>query len=192
MTSKSFYQPQYEGEPDWQLSEEVLFQFCADSIERFVQEQENRLCSALCLEAEPTEGYVWISFETPEHDCEEAEAIQEHIQGHRAQHLQGPEAWKQVTQYLQTESVPLYTPGPEDYAFALYSELDLDRWSDFANIGLASEAYLNARAVLVFWQVLERLIERQELQELNLAYPFRLGYCIHGQNYVNLRVLRES
>lgn len=191
--STTLYTQLYPDEPQWRLSEEVIFQFCCDSITRFEQEQENRLCSALCIEAEPANGYLWISFETPEHDREQAIEAQLHQTQQREKIITASQ-WQDAYTFIHQNSLPLHSPGPEDYAFPLYSELDLDSWSDFAHSDhypQTEQNYLNARGILVLWQVSQRLIKQQIIQALNLAFPFRISYCIHGESEVILQVLND-
>jgi len=103
------YTQLYPDEPQWKLSEEVIFQFCCDSIERFSQEQEARVCSALCLEADLSKGYLWLSFETPEHDHEQAQEAQNHRNQLRKANLNSAQNWKQALQEIQENSLPILT-----------------------------------------------------------------------------------
>lgn len=51
------------------------------------------------------------------------------------------------------------------------------------------EGYLEGSTRLVFWKVLERLIDSGLFSHLHLSSPFRVGYQFHDQELIVLRIL---
>ena len=200
------YQPQFEGEPDWAADEQLLYSKCCEAIARFVAEHPDELCSFLAFDSEPCYGYVIIGLDTRENEVKESNRRQAYEVENRLAQFKQPTAWKNAHYYVAERQAYAHCESSGSFAYAQYENVAFEHWEEFSNsfyndlppedapeyaeaeskaIELSAD-YLTGHVILIFWRVIERLIAEGEINKLNLASPFRLGYNFHDQGLITV------
>ena len=180
MNTSAIYQRHYDDEPDWQQSENVIFEKSCDSIRRFALEHPECVCSFFAYMA--TSVYIDICLDSAQNGLSEAQKYQESWIGSRAKDLVTEDAWKIEQEYL-ARSMFTHSGSVGDFEFNPFERVHFLDWETFRRSPCYPECqkdndpdYLTGHVSLILWRVLERLHEAKIFQQLNLASPFRLGY----------------
>jgi hypothetical protein len=180
---------------DWQTLEEQLFERSREAILRFAREYPEARCSFFAYDANPIYGEFIICFETAENSLQQAQENEQEAIKSRNQMLSRPEAWRGAAYLSTNPPVKAYTPDVGLFAHPMYDqirvrELDELSASDAYPKGLPQEDdYIEGNARIVLWKVIERLIASNAFSPLTLASPFQVGYQVHDDELVVLRIL---
>jgi hypothetical protein len=104
-------------------------------------------------------------------------------------------AWTWAKHELRTPALSPFNSNSGDFAFREYAEVEFPAWITLAEKGNYPKGeeheadYLESNARLVMWRVAEQLIAEEAFNTLKLASPFMVGYSIHDQEEVILRLL---
>jgi len=198
------YQPHYPNEPDWAADEELLYSKCCEAVSRFTAEHPDEVCSFLAFDSEPCYGYVLIALDTRENEIKESNRRQNYQVENRLKQFAHENAWQHADYYIAKSESYAHCESSGSFAYARYEHVEFERWVEFDESFAADlppedapeyeEAetkalelhaqYLEGHVMLIFWKVIERLIEEGEINKLNLASPFRLGFNFHDQGLI--------
>lgn len=183
---------------DWQSIEDRLFEKSQACIVRFAQEHPDVSCSFFAYDTDPTYGYFYLSFDTPEHALEEAQEYERLIRSHRYSTLSDEEMWRYAEMVLKNSTLITYGPDAGGFAYPEYDRIifnELDALSvispeeDPELAPLIREGYLNGNVYRMLWKLSERLVASGVFKHLRLASPFRIGLQFHEDRIVVLRIL---
>lgn len=202
MTSKfdpaAMYRPSVDGEPDWQRDETTLFEASLAALTKFKIDHPNEMVSAFGFDSEPCYGYALIGIETPMNALEVATRREEYEIQNRYEQFARDEAWRSARYYTSREALD-YSNSTGYFAYAAWAQVDFPGWGEFAAGENYPEKeqpedpdYLEGHACLIFWRVIERLIEGGAFAGLNLWSPFRLGFNFHDERFITLRMLNRQ
>lgn len=185
MKATEIYQRHYDDEPDWQQSEDALFDESCDTIRRFALEYPECICSFFAFAYNAVYGYIDICFDSARNGLIEAQKYQERWVASRLTELVNADAWKIEQNYL-ARSMFEHSLSVGDFEFASFERVHFREWETFSFSSCYPERqkdndpdYLTGHVSLILWRVLERLHEAKIFEQLNLASPFRLGYEDH-------------
>jgi hypothetical protein len=203
---ESMYQSHYPNEPDWAADEELLYSKCCEAIARFTAEHPDEVCSFLAFDSEPSYSYAIVALDTRENEIKESNRSQDYEIQNRIKQFAHENAWQKAHYFVAERQSHAHCRSSGSFAYAAYEHVEFEKWEDFLDsfmgdlppedapeydeaeskaIELHSK-YLEGHVILIFWKVIERLIEEGEINKLNLASPFRLGYNFHDQGLITV------
>lgn len=144
--------------------------------------------------------------DTRENEIAECQRHQVYEVATRVKQLASEHAWKNAEYYVANNQIYSHCISTGSFAFAQYETVEFSSWEEFSNSYAADlppegspeyEAaetkamelhgnYLEGHVILIFWKVIERLIAAGDLEKLNLASPFRLGYNFHDNHVITV------
>jgi hypothetical protein len=195
MNTEAMYKTNYSEEPNWKEAEDMLFANCVEAVTRFAEENPSRTCSFLAFDSEPCYGYVFISLDTPENALQEAKREQDYEVQNRVKQFSREGAWQSAHYYIAERPSLAHSHNTGAFEFEQYQRVDFEGWEEFVQGESYPEAeeqnkdYLANHTILIFWRVIERLIEEGVLNVLKLASPFRLGYNFHDGKLIVVRII---
>ena len=180
---------------DWQALEEQLVEQSRETIRHFAAQYPDVTCSFFAYAVNPIYGEFLISFETAEHSLEQAQENEQEAIKRRNQMLTLPQAWRGA-QYFSTHPVVTeYSPDTGLFAHPIYAHIQVSELDELSASGVyprggeTEDDYIEGNARIVLWKVIERLIASDAFSPLTLASPFRVGYQVHDEALVVLRIL---
>jgi hypothetical protein len=181
--------------PDWQDLEHQLFEQSKAGILHCAAEHPETLCSFFAYDANPIYGGFYLCFDTPENALEVAQRREQEAMKRRAQMLTREESWRHANYFLTDPKITDYSPNVGYFAYHAYVEIEFERLNDLHfNDGYPEDKehednYSEGNGQLMMWRVLEWLIDEKVFASLRPASPFRLGYQLHDDELVVLRIL---
>lgn len=180
---------------DWDASDQKLYQASIAAIERFAREHPNdEVCCFFFDCDEPRYGHLFISFDTLENNIRSAKELERIAIENREKNLRGKLTWQWAEYQLTTPVLSPFNTDGGDFAFREFAEIQIAAWVNLAQKGYPKgdendDDYLESNVRLVLWRVTERLVADDAFAALKLASPFMVGYSIHDQEEVILRLL---
>lgn len=180
---------------DWQHIEHHLFEESKRIISAFAREYPEIVCSFFAFDADPCYGYFHVCFDSYENSVQAAKQNEQEAIDRRKNMLQGTTAWKHAKYFSSDPRVTDYSPDVGYFAHHMYQEVsfqemeDLGRSDDYPQREEHEDDYLEGNTRIVLWKVIERLIADHAFDQLHLTSPFRVGYQLHDQELVVLRIL---
>jgi hypothetical protein len=200
------YRPTYPDEPDWEADEALLYARSREAIAGFTAEHPREACSFFAFDSEPSEGYVLIALDTRENEIAESNRDQAYEIENRVRQFARENAWEVAPYYVAESQSYAHSTNTGGFADPDYAAVEFPGWNRFAasftrdlppqgTPGFAEaesqaldlySSYLKGHVMLIFWRVIERLIASGDLDGLNLASPFRLGFNFHDQGLITV------
>lgn len=181
---------------DWVASEHKLHEASVTAIGRFAEEHPGRSVCCFFFDCDdPRYGHLSISLDTPENNIRSVKELENFAVEQRAKNLRGPITWEWAKHQLRTPVLSPFNTDSGDFKFQQYAEVDFPTWVELAESGNYPKGaeheddYLESNARLVIWRVAEQLVAESAFAPLTMASPFLLGYSIHDQEEVILRML---
>jgi hypothetical protein len=181
---------------DWALSERELHRASVTAIGRFASNYPDVTVCCFFFDCdEPRYGRVGISLDTLENNIRSAKQQEEFAIEQRQKMLTGENAWQSAKYFLRTPVLKAFNTNSGDFTFPQYAEVQFPEWRKLAKeggypVGSAhQDDYLESSARLIIWRVAEHLVVEEAFKSLKLAAPFMVGYSIHDQEEVILRLL---
>jgi hypothetical protein len=181
---------------DWLSSDQKLHKASVAAIKRFAREYSDaEVCCFFFDCDEPRYGHLSISLDTLANNVLVAKELEKDAIEARRKNLRGKLSWQCAKHELSTPVISPFNTNSGDFEFAEYAEVDFPAWVKLAeqvNYPKGSDDeddYLESNARLVIWRVAEQLVKEKAFAALNLASPFLLGYSMHDQEEVILRLL---
>jgi hypothetical protein len=180
---------------DWGACEDKLHKASVAAIKRLARNQSDQSICFFAFDSEPRYGYVLIAFDTLENNIRSAKSSEQFAIEGRLKMLSGADAWQTAKYFLSSPVLMPFNTNPGDFAFQGYSKVKFPEWQELAEKGGYPvgedwhDDYLESSARLVFWRVAERLVAEQAFRDLRISSPFMIGYAIHDQGEVILRLL---
>jgi hypothetical protein len=181
---------------DWDASDRKLHKASVAAIKRFAREHSGQaVCSFFFDCDEPRYGHLSISLDTPENNLRAVKELEGYAVESRAKNLRGKITWEWAKYQLSTPVLSPFNTNSGDFEFPEYAEVEFPAWvklaekGDYPNGAEHEDDYLESNARLVMWRVAEQLVAEGAFAPLTLASPFLLGYSIHDQEEVILRIL---
>lgn len=195
--STAMYAPTVAGEPDWQRDEDALFDASLAAVARFQKDQPSIAVSAFGFDSEPCYGYALICFETPANALTVAMDREERGVKDRYEYFATDSSWKIAKDHLRRECIE-HSDSTGYFAFSQFAHVTFEGWESFAAAENYPKAdnqsdldYLEGHACLIFWRVIERLVDAGAFNRLNLWSPFRIGFNFHGERFLVVRMLNR-
>ena len=181
---------------DWEASDRKLHKASVAAIKRFARENPGQAVCCFFFDCdEPRYGHLSISLDTPENNVRAVKELEAHAVESRAENLRGKITWEWAKYQLSTPVLSPFNTNSGDFEFPEYAEVEFPAWVRLAEEGNYprraehEDDYLESNARLVMWRVAEQLVTEDAFAPLTLASPFLLGYSIHDQEEVILRML---
>jgi len=181
---------------DWEVSDRKLHKASVAAIKRFAREHRGQSVCCFFFDCdEPQYGHLSISLDTPENNIRTVQELEAYAIQSRAKNLQSELAWESAKHQLGTPVLSPFNTDSGDFEFPEYAAVEFPAWVKWANkcntpqIAEHQDDYLESNARLVMWRVAERLVAEDAFAPLTLGSPFLLGYSIHDQAEVILRLL---
>lgn len=182
-------------EPDWKEVEERLYQESVSAIKQFSVEHANEEICYFAFDSEPNYGYVLICFDTTENSAREAKRSAERALTFTRQYMERGFQWQMAKSIMTGANLLPFTNNTGDFAYQGYTQVDFEGWQEFAESddypkGYSEEHdYLEDNLAIVFWKVIDRLIQEEQFSVLKMSSPFFAGYGFHDQDQVLLRII---
>lgn len=181
---------------NWGMSDQLLFKASAAAIKRFAQEHPNDKVCCLFFDCdEPRYGHLFISLDTLENNIRSVKEQERFAIESRQENLRGKLNWQWAKYQLSTPLLSPFNTNSGDFAYPEFAEVQFPDWVKLAQKGkypkgaAEEDDYLESNARLVMWRVTEKLVAKDKFAALKLASPFLVGYSIHDQEEVILRIL---
>jgi hypothetical protein len=181
---------------DWEASDRKLHKASVAAIKRFAREHPGQPVCCFFFDCdEPRYGHLSISLDTPENNVRAVKELERYAVESRAKNLRGKITWEWAKYQLSTPVLSPFNTNSGDFEFPEFAEVEFPAWVKLAEKGNYPKGaeheddYLESNARLVMWRVAERLATENAFAPLTLASPFILGYSIHDQEEVILRLL---
>jgi hypothetical protein len=136
-----------------------------------------------------------ISLDTLENNIRTTIELERFAIENRQKNLSGEIAWQSAQYQLGTPTLSPFNTNSGDFEFQGYAEVEFPAWIELAEKGSYPRSeeheddYLESNARLVMWRVAEQLVADAVFADLKLASPFMVGYSLHDQEEVLLRLL---
>ncbi len=181
---------------EWEASDQKLLKASVAAIKRFVRENPDaEVCCFFFDCDEPCYGHLSISLDTLDNNIRTSKELERIAIESRRKNLRGKLTWQWAKYQLSTPVLSPINTESGDFEFPEYAEVDFPAWIKLAEKGkypkgaMHEDDYLESNARLVVWRVVEQLIIEKAFAGLNLASPFLVGYSIHDQEPIILRIL---
>jgi hypothetical protein len=181
---------------DWETSDRKLYKASGAAIRRFTHGHPGHSLRCFFFDCdEPRYGRVSISLDTPENNIRAVKELEKYAVERRSSNLRGKITWEWAKYQLCTPLLSPFNTNSGDFEFPEYAEVEFPAWAKLAEKGdypkgaEHEDDYLESNARLVMWRVAEQLIAENAFAPLALASPFLLGYSVHDQEEVILRML---
>ncbi len=180
---------------DWQASDRKLHKASVAAIKRFVREHRGQAVCCFFFDCDdPQYGHLSINLDTPENNVRAVKELEAYAIAARASNLRGKLTWEWAQHQLGTPALSPFNTDSGDFAFPEYAEVKFPAWVRLSRKGYPKRAeheddYLKSNARLVMWRVVEQLVSEEAFARLTMASPFLIGYSIHDQEVVILRML---
>lgn len=175
---------------DWEASARKLYRAGALAVRRFARQHAGLEVCFFAFDADPRQGYVFVSLDTLANNTRVAKQLERKAILSRQKNLQGDRAWCQAKSQLSTPAVSPFNTNTGDFAYPEYVAVEFPAWRRLAErADYPAEEYVESNARLVLWRVVEQLVADEAFLALNRASPFLVGYGIHDQEAVILRLL---
>lgn len=181
---------------DWEVSDRKLHKASVAAIKRFAREHRGRPVCCFFFDCdEPQYGHLSISLDTPENNIRAVKQLEAYAIGNRAKNLRGKITWEWAKHQLTTPVLSPFNTDSGDFEFPDYAAVEFPAWVKLANRGNTPKSaehqddYLESNARLVMWRVAEQLVAEDAFAPLTLGSPLLLGYSIHDQEEIILRLL---
>ena len=184
-------------QPDWQETENILFNYAQQAIHIMATEYPGTLLSFFAYYAEPpTRGYFEFHFDTPQNAIQGAMQREQDVVKRREKMLQREEMWQSAHYYTDIPRLVTYNYDVSYFRYQEVLTVQFDEWLEFRDSEEYPEPqhpddddYLEGKTRLVLWRVTERLIQSNAFAQLQLSSPFRVGYQFYDKELVVLRFL---
>jgi hypothetical protein len=204
--------------PDWDAIQAQLHAVAQRAIARFAATHPENFCSFFAVAAQPYFGHFQICFDTPENAVRQAQKEERVAVTRRTRLLTLPGSWYDADGIL--EQTPVVDYSPHAALFASFDEEaalfpELEDWEALSAALVATppptgrppgttpeeaegddardarrNRYLYGQTYLMLWRLLERLIAEEAFAPLRLATPFRVGFQVHEEGLLVVRILR--
>jgi hypothetical protein len=181
--------------PDWSRVEKRLIAIGLSAISRFVAEHPNDLCSFFAFYSQPDVGLFGVCLDTYKNAIQAAIKNERQTFGRRQQLLKDPRPWSWAHSAIDIPRIVEYAPSVGKFAQVTYTESFFEEWREYLNNNKYPEqqadedGYLEGNARIVIWKAVEQLIQTNAFENLQVTSPFRLGYQIHDDELVILRII---
>jgi hypothetical protein len=180
----------------WESSDRKLHKASLSAIKQFARENpETEVCCFFFDCDDPRYGHISISLDTLQNNLESAKQLEQFAIENRETMLKEESAWRSARYQLGHPVISAFNTNSGDFEFVEFADVEFPAWEKLAEKGNYPKGadheddYLESNARLVMWRVAERLVAEHAFQVLNLASPFILGYSIHDQEEVILRLI---
>ena len=180
----------------WETSDRKLYKASTAAIKQFVRENpDTEVCCFFFDCDEPRYGHISISMDTLDNNIESVKQLEQFAIENRQKMLTSDKAWRWTKHQMSTPVLSAFNTNSGDFDFAEFADVDFPAWVTLANKNKYprgaehEDDYLESNARLVMWRVAEQLIADNAFHPLKLASPFILGFSIHDQEEVILRLL---
>jgi hypothetical protein len=181
---------------DWGASDRKLHKASVAAIRRFARENPGvEVCCFFFACDEPRYGHLSIGLDTTDNNARTVKELEQYAIENRARNLLGKITWEWAKYQLSSPALSPFNTNSGDFEFSEYAEVEFPAWVKLAERGKYPKGaeheddYLESNARLVMWRVAERLVADDAFAPLKLSSPFLLGYSIHDQEEVILRLL---
>jgi hypothetical protein len=182
-------------EPNWDEMEDAIVAKAKSAVAAFAK-KHGPAC-ALFFDTDPPASYVLMSFEGAKDLVAGAAGHLENEAKRRKKMLATKNAWKQAQNYLRPRLDEAIDVGS-------FEQMDFDRidfgeaMNAFAESDACPEApygvepYVSARFRMVLANAIDRLVEKRALVPIVGDAPLLVGYAIHDEPPVVLRIVRRA
>ena len=182
---------------DWEASDRKLHKASLVAIKQFAREHpDDEVCCFFFDCDEPRYGHLSISLDTLENNIRSAKELERFAIKNRRKNLRGKLTWQWAKYQIATPVLSPFNTDSGDFAFPEFTEVSFPTWVKLAERGgypkgdEHEDDYLESNARLVMWRVAEKLVAEEAFAPLKLASPFMVGYSIHDEDAVILRLLK--
>jgi hypothetical protein len=181
---------------DWDASDRKLHKASVAAIKRFAREHPGVEVFCFFFDCdEPRYGHLSIGLDSSANNIRAVKELERYAIESRAKYIRGQLTWQWAKYQLSTPLLSPFNTNSGDFEFPEYAEVEFPAWVKLAGKGSYPKGaeheddYLESNARLVMWRVAEQLVAEESFAALSLASPFVLGYSIHDQEEVILRLL---
>lgn len=181
---------------DWDACDHKLHKASVAAIKAFSRENPDTEVCCFFFDCDEVQyGHIAISLDTPENNLETAKELEKFAIENRRSNLRGKTAWKNAKYHLASPSVSPMNTNSGDFEFGEIADVEFPAWTKHAEANEDAEKpddvddYLESNARLVMWRVAEKLLAEKAFAPLKLASPFLVGFAIHEQEEVVVRIL---
>lgn len=184
-----------DNAPDWHAVEERLFEESKTAILQFATEHPDEIFSFFAYYTEPYYGNFLLFLETYANALKAAQENEQQAIARRKSMLRTEGMWISAKSFTTHPSVTYHAPSVGNLTSTYFANIQFDGWEEFAESEEYpkgqewNDDYLEGNVRIVIWKVVERLIEEDIFEELRLASPFFIGYEVHDEEMVILRIL---
>jgi hypothetical protein len=180
---------------DWRDVEERLLAWSRGSLQRFVQDHPDAICSFVAYGYNTDAGLFQLALDTPDNALQEGQRTEREAIARRRSMLSPEWGWRAAAYFSVTPRVVDYAPHAGAFAYHVEPALAIDALrqlqsrEDYPPSSESEDDYAQGNARVVIWRVVERLVEEDASAQVQMAPPFRVGYQIDDDELVVLRIL---
>lgn len=172
-------------EIDWREVEDVLYGKTRAALHDFAAQHPNEEFSFFAFRADYCYGQIYLCMDTPTNSCQKAKKNYERLRATREKLFGRPGGWDGARYFVARHSdrVLEYTYTSALFQNDAFAQIHFADWEEFFRSNLNDEQYqLENHVIVLFWKVLERLLENRSFGEIKLASPFRTGFEFHDSD----------
>lgn len=180
---------------DWSSSDLILYEAALSAIQAFAKEHPKaEVCCFFFDCDDPEYGLLHISLDSIQHNIQSAKRLEQYAIERRDRNLKRADGWKSAKHGLVSPVLSPFNTNGGDFEFDCYRSVEFPVWrelgksKDYPKSGKHEDDYLTSNARLVMWRVVERLVSEGRFSPLFLASPFMIGYSMHDEEEVILRI----
>ncbi len=179
----------------WKKAEDKLYKWSVAAIKKFASEHPDEEICFVSFDTDPVYGYVLLAFDTLENSIKSCRELEKFAVETRATNLTKTRSWACAKYQISLPVLSIFNTNSGDFKYPQYASIEFPEWQTLAESGEYpngrehEDDYLESKVRILIWKVSERLIAKNCFRSLNLATPFMIGYGIHDQEEVILRIL---
>jgi hypothetical protein len=179
------------AKPDWALAEELLFERSQTAIQDFGREHPGESISLFAYVVDSLFTGVSLNFDTAANSLSEAKRRQRREVEERNRLLSSAGGWEQARYRVAHPSRQIFDFNHKgSWHYERVEFVPLHEWEAFfEGIDDQGAVELEGRVIAALWRVVDRLVDAKSFDGLRRVAPFRIGFELHGEELVVLRIL---
>jgi hypothetical protein len=183
--------------PDWNEIENLIYNESVAAIDKFTKEHASEEVCYFAYDSEPYYEYVLIAIDTSDNSLSKAKYYTQTSIERVKEFLQHDRDWQMAKATMISANTLPFTNNTGDFKYRNFAEIKFEGWQEFADSEIYPQGefedegddYLEGNLAIIFWKVIDRLIQENQFSKFQMSSPFYLGYGFHDEDQILLRIL---
>jgi hypothetical protein len=183
-------------QPDWNEIETLIYKESVAAIDKFIKEHASDEVCYFAYDSDPYNEYVLIAIDTSDNSFVKAKRYSQ-TSVERVKHfLQHGWDWQMANSMMISASALPFTNNTGDFKYRDFANIRFEGWQEYADSDIYPQGefedaddYLEGNMAIIFWRVIDRLIQENQFSKFRMSSPFYVGYGFHDEDQILLRIL---